>query len=67
MSGILQRSLGQFECLVGMSAPVMGINAVFCSREQDANSSPQLPVVKTGEVGGAFNDVSVGWIGDQFI
>lgn len=52
---------------MGMSAPVMGINAVFCSREQDANSSPQLPVVKTGEVGGPFNDVSVGRIGDQFI
>lgn len=52
---------------MGMSAPVMGINAVFGSREQDANSSPQLPVVKTGRVGGPFNDVSVGRIGDQFI
>lgn len=67
VSGILQRSLGKLEFLVGMSAPVTGINAVFCSREQDANSSLQLPVAKAGGIGRPFNDVSVRRTGNQFI
>lgn len=42
----------------------MGIDAVFCSRERDADSSPSAVCCKGG---GPFNDVSVGQIGNQFI
>lgn len=49
------------------SAPLIGINAVFCIREQGANSSPHVPDGEAGRLRQAFNDVSLGWTGNQFI